>query len=285
MRRWRLIALGLSALSSVGVGSASAQVLFQDDFEDEPISAADGLTPIGAPNIGVSWTESAGSGAHGIDILGSPAIGTRSMRTQREPAPPLGPSNGQANGLTLPGAIVPGNIVEVKWSNQLSTLGVTKHRFNGPMQMSLGHSNSNYNNDLAFIQVGDAGNGTYVYGNSTAQYGNPTSSGVQPSLDAWDTLRVVMTLTGDATSIGGTYDLFVSIAGGAEQQLANDATLFNTVIPAVDPTSMQLRIGRGPFAADVYYDDLSVTIVPEPTVMALGAGAGGLLALRRRRTN
>jgi len=276
--------LGVLAVGGWVVPLTSAQTYFSDGFENEPISAADGLTPIGPPDVGISWTEGGASGAHGIDIVDSPAIGTRSMRVLREGTPPLGPSNGRIDGLSLPGAIVDGNIVEVKWSNQLSTLGPITHRFNGPMQMSIGHAGSNYDNDLAFILVNDAGGGTYHYSNSTTQYGGSTSTGVQPSLDAWDTLRAVITFDQvDATHMGGTYDLFVSLGGGAEQQLADDALLFQSVIPATDPTNMQLRIGKGPFTAFIYYDDISITFVPEPSVLALGVAGCGLLSLRRRR--
>jgi hypothetical protein len=83
--------------------------------------------------------------------------------------------------------------------------------------------------------------------------------------------------------MGGTYDLFASLGGGAEQQLVNDALLSNTNIPALDPTTLQLRIGKGPSTAYIYYDDISVTQVPEPSMLALGPLTCGALAMRRRR--
>jgi hypothetical protein len=283
--------LGVLAMGGWLVPTASAQTLFSDNFENEGVSDAAGAPVVGAPDVGQSWTEGPASGGHGIDIVASPAIGTRSMRVLREGVPPLGPSNGRADGLSLPGAIVAGNLVEVKWSNQLSTLGDIDHRFNGPMQMSIGHAGSGYNNDLAFILVNDANSGSYHYSNSTTQYAGSTATTVQPSLDAWDTLRAVLSIQQiSPTSMGGTYDLFVSLGGGAEQQLADDALLFNTDLTmagaVADPTSMQLRIGKGPSTAQIFYDDISVTLVPEPaSLMTLGSLAGCLLLMRRRGRN
>jgi hypothetical protein len=284
MRKMRGFVLGLVVFSLVGSFSASAQtILFSDGFENEPVSAADGSTPIGPPDVGVSWTQSAGSGNHGVDIVSAPALGTRSMRVLREGVPPLGPSNGQANGLSLPGAILPGNVVEVKWSSRLSTEGPVTHRFNAPMQMSIGMAGSNYNADLAFVLVNDPNGGAYAYTNSTAQYGNITSSTILPSLDAWDTLRAVLRMTQtSATTIGGNYDLYVSVGGGAEQQIVAGALLSDSTIPAIDPTSMQLRIGKGPSTAFIYYDDLSVTLVPEPGCIGASLAVVGLLVVRRR---
>jgi hypothetical protein len=286
MRNLRRVAwlLMVVVCASGATAASAATIYFQDGFENEPVSSASGVEPIGPPDVGVSWTESASSGAHGVDIVGEPnALGARSMRVLRESVPPFF-GNGQANGLSIPGAIVDGNLLEVKWSNRLTTEGPTKHRFNGPMQMSIGHAGSNYDNDLAFISIGDPNGGSYAYTNSTAQFGNITSSTAQASLDAWDTVRAVLSLTQiSPTQMGGTYDLFVSLGGAAEQQIANDAILGNTTIPALDPTSMQLRIGKGPSTAYIYYDDISVTQVPEPSVLGLGSVACGLLAVRRRR--
>src|SRR5688500_13500686 len=113
MRNFTYLALGVLTVGGVLGQTASGQVLFSDNFENEPVSAADGLTPIGAPDVGVSWIEGATSGAHGVDIADAPAIGTRSLRVLREGAPPFGPSNGRIDGISLPGAIVDNNIVEV----------------------------------------------------------------------------------------------------------------------------------------------------------------------------
>jgi len=273
------------ALSGLAVNSVCAQIVFQDNFEDEPVSVT-GSEVIGAPQVGVSWTEGVAtlSGTRGVDISDLRTIGTRSLRVLREGTPPLGPSNGNIDGISLANTALDGNVVEVKWSNYLSSVdGAIGHRFNSPMQMSIGMAGSDYSADLAFISIGDGGNGSYHYTNSTAQYGNITSSGVQSSLDAWDTIRAVLTLDQiDASTMGGTYDLFVSIGGGAEQQLVNDALLSNSTIPGINSTNMQLRIGKGPSTAHIYYDDVSVTVVPEPTALALGGVIAGMLSLRRR---
>ena len=133
-----IVAVGISALA---VASSSADVLFQDDFESQTVG-----NTVGPPEIGQSWTESASSGLHGADIVAAPALGTKSMRITRESTPPVGPSNGDIKGISLPGAIGNGKTVEVKFSHYLEGTNATV--FNDPLQMTIGQVGSNFSNDF-----------------------------------------------------------------------------------------------------------------------------------------
>ncbi len=88
---------------------------------------------------------------------------------------------------------------------------------------------------------------------------------------------LILSLTAtSATEIGGTYDVFVSIDGGTEVQIANDFALTPRAIPdgpdaegtaPGDDTRPAFAISRGGSSASPFYDDISITAVaavPEP---------------------
>jgi len=262
----------------------AAITVFQDDFEAQTIGDT-----VGPPQIG-TWSEGPGSGTHGADIVGSPALGTKSVRIARETAPPLGPgANGDLRGTTLPGAILNGNTVEFKISSNLEAA----NRFNNPLQIAIGQVGSNFNNDFTFLQIGDVNNGVYGYYTGPGQFGTLNNTALQPSLNTpgsnegkWDTLRAVLHFANlNATQMTGTMDLFISLNGAPEVQVATGALLQTTTNPGINTGALQLRIVKGPFTGLDFYDNVSVTaaFVPEPSTMSVAGLAGyGLLALRRR---
>jgi len=266
------------------VSSAKAVVtVFSDNFEAQAIGDAIAQPPIG------TWSEGAGSGNHGADIVGSPALGTRSVRIARETAPPLGPgANGDLRATSAFGAVLPGNTVEVKISTNLESA----NRFNNPLQIAIGQVGSNFNNDFTFLQIGDVNNGVYGFYTGPAQFGSLTNTALQPSLNTplanegkWDTLRAVLTFSQlDATHMSGTMDYFISLNGAAEVQVADDVLLQTTTIPlGPDSSKLVARIVKGPSTGLSFYDNVTMTaaVVPEPSTLSL-AGAAGLLVLRRR---
>jgi len=284
----RVVASALT-IGGLCAGGASAQVLFQDDFENEAVG-----TVLGAPLIG-SWSEGVGSGSAGVVVVGSPALGTRSVRLARESAPPNGPSNADLRATSISGAIVAGQTVEVKWSLNHEFV----HNFNNPMQVAIGHAGSASNNDSTFVTFSDVNGSNYAYYSGPGQFGSINNSFVKPSTNTpdanegkWDTLRAVLSYTQlNATQLSGTLDLFVSINGAAEVQLANDALLQTTTVPSdnlvtlgVDEsTAMQVRFVKGPSSGLDFYDNVSVTVVPEPASMGLAAMALGMLVRRNRK--
>lgn len=283
MRKVQYVVASAIAACGLSAGTASAVVYFQDDFEAQTVG-----NDVGAPLVG-SWTEGAGSGLHGADIVGAPALGTKSMRLTREGAPPLGPSNADVSALSLPGAIAAGNEVTVQWSINHEYV----HNYNNPMQVAIGHAGSAFNNDSTFVYISDANSSNYAYYSGPGQFGVNNNSFVKPSTNTpdanegkWDTIRAVLTYSQlNPTQLTGTMDLFVSINGAAEIQLANDALLQTTTIPALDPTVMQIRFVKGVSSGLDFYDNVSITAVavPEPAAMGLGAAFFGLLIRRNRK--
>jgi len=280
-----IVAVGISALA---VASSSADVLFQDDFESQTVG-----NTVGPPEIGQSWTESASSGLHGADIVAAPALGTKSMRITRESTPPVGPSNGDIKGISLPGAIGNGKTVEVKFSHYLEGTNATV--FNDPLQMTIGQVGSNFSNDFTFLDLSDGGGGfpshNFAYYSGPGQFQTKNQSTAVASINPddttgkWDTVRADFHLSQlDATHMSGTLDLFVSLNGAPEVQIANGALLETTDMSlSSDPTSMQIRIVKGPSSGLDFYDNISVTTVPEPTCLVLGGLVCGMFGFRRSR--
>ncbi len=281
MRKMQLVASCAVAVGGLLVGSASATVLFNDNFEAQTVG-----TVVAAPPIG-SWVEGSGSGANGVAIVGAPALGTKSMRLTRESAPPLGPSNGDISAISLAGAIAPGVETTVQWSYYHQG----DHSFNNPMQVEIGQVGSNFNNGSTFIYVADTPHGAYAYYSGPGQFGVNNVSSVLSSRNAsstegkWDVIRAVLSYAQlSPTQMTGTMDLFISVNGAAEVQIANDALLSTTTIPGTDPTAMQVRFVKGVSSFLDFYDNVSVNsvLVPEPTSLGLAA-AFGLLVRRSRK--
>lgn len=284
----RLMCLALA--TSAVTFAASAAVTFSDDFEGNAV----GTVLNSPPPIGQAWNETtnnpqpgSGFGANLVTVVSNPAIGSRAIKIIR----PNSAEEPLLKAVSLPGTIVDGNIVEVKWSHNYEGA----HAFNNPMQMDIGHSNSTFNNHSAFILQLDTGpgGGNIGYYTGPGQYSALVDTGVDTSINTeganegrWDDFRAVLTYSQlNATQMSGTMDLFVKINGGAEQQLANDALLSTSTIPGSDPTSMQLLFGKGAFTFNNYYDNISIEVigvVPEPASIASLAGLA-VIGLRRRK--
>ncbi len=282
--------------------AASAQVLFQDGFEGRAVG-----TTVGPPTIGQSWVEAPDDAAPGADIVASPNYpvlnGTQSLRGRRETLIPPPNANIDLTGISNPGAIVGGQDVEVVWNHYWTGVHPSDS-FNGPMQIAIGQVGSNFNNDLAFVYIADGNtSGTpdgvttfpfhnYAYYSGPGQFGTHNQSLTVASLNApgstdgtWDRLRVVMHLAQlDATHMGGTMDLYVKQGAAAEIALGIGKTLETTDLSlSSDPTSMAFRIVKGGSSGTDFYDDVSITVVPEPAMLSLGTVVCGLFAMRRSR--
>jgi hypothetical protein len=272
-----MMALATSAVSF----TASAVVVFQDDFEDEAVGLA-----TGAPQIGTGWVDTSTGGVplFGADvwsIVSSPAKQTRSMKTYRA-------DSGQTSsikGFSLPGAVVDGNTVEVSWDYNLEHA----HTFNGSMDVALGVAGSGYNNDFTDIGSGNLQPNIEYY-QGPGQYTNLIASSTKASRNTpganegmWDSFKVTLHFVQQsATVMGGTMDIDANINNAGWTNLATGVPMMNATIPAIDPTVLQLHLSHGPFAGIGFYDNFSAVVVPEPTALAGLAGVA-LMGLRRRR--
>jgi hypothetical protein len=288
MRTGLCLAIFAVGVSSLAVGRSSAQVVFQDDFENQTVG-----NTVGAPEIGQPYVVGATSGLHGANIVSTPALGTKSLRITRESVPPIGPSNADISAISLPGTVVNGNTVELKVSHYLQDEG--SGVFNDPLQLAIGEVKSNFNNDFTFLDLSDGGGGfpshNYAYYTGPGQFQTKNQTNTVASINPdtttgkWDTLRVDFHFSQlDATHMGGTFDFFVSVNGAPEVQLASNALMETADMSlSPDPTSLQVRIVKGPSSGIDYYDNMSVTVAPEPSFMGLGAVIGGILSARRAR--
>ena len=92
----------------------------------------------------------------------------------------------------------------------------------------------------------------------------------------WVTINVAYTFTNDGTNITGYTGNFTT-SGGANNPVFS-RTKTGLSIASIDSLRFQFRENAG----DVYLDNVSATVIPEPTAMAL-LGMGVVSLLRRRR--
>jgi len=247
-----------------------------------------------------TWTEDTSalaSGPNGVRIVSSPTKSgsTRALWAGRGTA-----ANIDLYAHSLPGAVVDGNTVEVKWSvNQENWQSL-----NNGMQVVIGQEGSNYSNDIAWVldvSQPSGVNGKYAYWQGPAQYQVqvPATADMvvpnlfQPTLNTeganegrWDDFRAVFSFDQvDANTMGGTYSIYVNLNGAGEQTLALDVPVFQTNYNIVDPTQLVVRFNKGPSSGLTFYDNVSINsvVVPEPTALGLGVAAFGLLIRRNRK--
>lgn len=298
-----LFSLGaLTAACLCTQGVRADWVAFQDDFEDEAVG-----TVLGPPQVG-TWSDDSTASppanpGPGIQVTDSPAFGTRAVAVRRQDG-----YTGNLKGFSLPGTLVPGNTIEVKWSSNVENA----HRFNGPVQIQLGHVGAGFGGvpltrQLAFIQISDVnapplgGGGAYGYyigpghfsGGLHHSVGDDPNTRVRSSVNTpganegrWDHVRAILNLTSaGATGLSGTMSVYVDSADDAlgEIQIADNVLLETTDFTGVaDSSVLQLQIAKGVSSGITFYDNISVTVVPEPT-MGLAAAGLGMLLIRRTR--
>ncbi len=284
-----IIYAGLAAIvPGLFLKSASADVIptepytyFADNFDSQTI-------PLGAPQVGNGYS-TAGTTGSPFSLSTNPALGTQSLEVQRNTNPPPPFPNPTLAAESLNGALVDGNTVVFSWDEYANYL------YNAPIQVQLGYSPLS-TGVLEFVGVNDLPAGDIFYTNSS---GTQVSTGVHPSLNAWDHLTVVMNLSefvvaGGPNYMTGTMDFWVAQNGGPETELASDVALPYAQIPAADivdgldpSTSATLQIQKGSSSGIDYYDNLSITgadaptFVPEP-VSLMGLVVCSIFGFSRR---
>lgn len=266
-------ALGLAIVAGFGAVDAQAVVYFSDGFETQ-------TDPLGNPPIGVRWSDNGLGNNH--DIVATPtATGTAALRVNRDGSTDVPNLSAVGNA----GALVAGNVVEfsLRINTLLNPSNSVSHNFNGPVQLGFGFSNG-----VALANFGILNGGSENYFASDAGSGNVDLGVTAPrNTNAYDTVRLVLSLTEPAAGqLGGTYEVFIDI-DDTDGLTTNSLGVFDLAaqsIPVAESTNPTIRIARGPSTSDVYYDDISITLVPEPGSMALAMIGGSLLIARRRRS-
>lgn len=266
------LVLSVACLSGFLAGGAgAATTYFSDGFENQ-------TNPLKAPDIGLSWSDN-GTG-HNYDLTttsGQVNSGTTALKTNT-------PGGGVAMNLLgtgTSGALVAGNVIQYVINvNQLTLTGDPAHNFNAPIQLSLTTSAG-----AKLAQIGTLNGGSEDYEATNAGTAQDLGVKVPRNTVPYDTLRVVMTLTSPGLNqIGGTYDFYVKIDGGAEQKLASGFVLNTVTLPSSNATNPAFVIQRGGSTSTSFYDDISITSVdlPEPSTISAVTLIGGV-ALRRRK--
>lgn len=257
----------------LAVETAQATVYFSDGFETQ-------TDPLGNPPVGVRWSDSGLGNNH--DIVASPvASGAAALRVNRDGSTDVPNLSAVGNA----GALVAGNVVEfsLRINTMLNPDNNTSHNFNSPIQLNIGFANG-----VSLANFGTLGGGSENYFASDAGSGNADLGVTIPrNTNAYDTVRLVLTLTEPAAGqLGGTYEVFIDIddTDGLTTNSLGVFDLATQTIPVSESTNPAIRIARGPSTSNVFYDDISISLVPEPGSMALATIGGVLLIARRRRS-
>ena len=270
----------------LGAASAFANVVyFSDNFDTK-------INPTDNPQIGEPYN-TAGTTGSPFSLSTNPAIGLQSLELQRNSNPPPPFPNPTLLAIGLNGALTDQNNVQYSWDEYIQSA----NPYNAPVQVQMGYDNGSAGL-LDFVGVNDPGSGSFFY---TDANGNQVATGVHPTLNQWDHLRVVFHLSefisggSNPNYMTGTMDYYVTLNelnGGVEQALATGVPLPYALIPTDDPshlpiqdsTAPTMKIQKGPFTGITYYDNLLIQqtgSVPEPVSVA-GLLVCGSIGLCRR---
>jgi hypothetical protein len=136
----------------------------------------------------------------------------------------------------------------------------------------------NNNGDLRFFESGGTSNvNTGAVGTQVAGVGgNFTGGAGNLDLNNWYTARL------SVVDVGSNVTFTASLINRTNStQVGGNFTWTDSSSPVTGAGQVALRLGLG--AGTAFYDNFTITMVPEPsTALALFAGFGGLALLRRR---
>jgi hypothetical protein len=271
MKKTLMIMIGLVA-TSMFAGTASAAIVFFDDFQDETlpnlvpgISAVTG-TKGDVADIGTGYNDETFD--YHIEVLADPTTGAaadsqvlRLKGAGDDSAGKYYAENGSIDGALTGNILLDGAVFTFDF---YQTGGTNSHAIQIKPRLS-GTSDTDFGT-IGFNEAGGiSGGGTY---NSTNANGR----------DAW--YRATITFTYDSTD---QYDVDVDVL-----DIANNTSSLNNAATVTAPAGTQIDeiylLGNGNADKIAYVDNVTVSgvPVPEPATMSLLA-LGGLAMLRRRR--
>ena len=245
------VMIGLIVACALAVGSAQATVVFFDDFDSQPLGALGTSVP-----TGIQWYHQTANIPTVVDTYAQ--SGTQSLKVSRAGDPV--PTTPSTFGLSAGGTAVAGN--ELKFSFDILGAG--------------------YDSAQVWLNFGGGlmggfviqGSGFYGFWNN----GTAVASALKPTGTDWDKIEMLVHLT-DAGGglLGGTYDAWITKAGGTQTQIATAYAL----VPKGTDGIARIQFQEG-YGYTNYVDNVMIEVVPEPaTLTMLGLGIFGLL--RRKK--
>lgn len=257
----------VAAVAGILPCAAMADVYFSDNMEAQTF-------PLATPPVGWGYSTQGSTGVSPVSI-GTPAPGStnKAIKLVRE----IGTTGPVLNAYGNNNALVGGASVEFSFDVFHQYI----HRFNAPVQAQLGLPPYNQTSGpgmLTFVGVNDPNGGSYFY---TNENGSQVMSSVQETLNGWDRVRVVLSnlniqsFPGFGTYLTGNGSMYVRRNGNpTESIIATNYVLPYALVPdADDPetiglderTAPYMRIAKGPFSGNDYYDNMYMGAPVAPT--------------------
>jgi len=251
MHRGRMIHCTLLAAGLlIGLLAPAAQsaTVFSDDFDGETVG-----------NDPSQWTDNSSDTNADVSVSSTEAQSPSNSMLLDDDTSGAAIANATFSEITS-------GIVEWEFSF-FETATNTDPLVPGLMRARLGNSSEDEDNGLLVITAGD-GSGNVLFRQSTTETNPDTVIGTI-ALDEWNTVRVVGDL---ATQMADVY------FNGA---LAVSDQLFRNTVSSFDALQFDSSAG---LTGDLFIDDVSVTVIPEPASLGLlGLGGAVMLSGRRRR--
>lgn len=243
------------------VGSAQATVVFSDDFEAYTAGAVMPVRPAALPPVGYGWGDvvTPNNDVIATDIVKSGQQSLKMMRSGTNIAQvvAMGTSGTLAGGIDL---TISQDVYLPWWNGTFG--GSCENYFGSPAKSGWSINGSA---KIAYYQNGVA---------------TPTAVGAERN--AWNNYTMVFHLVSlGGTKFDGTWDFSVKNAAGTTYITQTGLTIGQFDLGDLFPR-LYMYAGSTWSSNVVYYDNISMTVVPEPATMSiLGLGLLGLL--RRKK--
>lgn len=240
-------------------------VIFQENFDNSPPYTDGGAVPYGYGQINYGrW----------VNVNGTDATATTPTTVNNSPTRALELEKGGTGDASVIGYFGENNTASYTTTESINVRFAFNLADNTYVEMYVGANTA----VLGLLNIGSGGGDT---GRVTGNFNNTVSTGIPINLDEWYYIDILM--SGSPADNGG-YSFSVYESDGVTQV---GATLSGAFFVPAESTSVYeyIRfINYGTANSSVYFDDISVTIVPEPGTFALllTALAVGIFSRRRR---
>jgi hypothetical protein len=240
-------------LSLVLTGVAGASVVFSDDFEAHSLGALGASSP-----VGTGWYDD--NPSNSIAVVSSPVLaGSRSLQLTRDYNGTTKTQFPSLWGIATAGSLAVGYDLTYTFNiyRSQSYCAPEVYLSTGASGVTLG----------GFYVANEAGGNYYVF-----DAGSGVDTGYASQPQRWEKVECVLHLVdAGAGTIGGTYDVYITPAGGSRTKIASN---FAMVASGVPDGLARMHLYNHPQTDTnpniTYWDNLTIEMSPTPVAPVCG---------------